>query len=160
MHDITLLSNRTLGIHYESKHKELNNIQTAIVDDITDLLGIVPVIDDSTYTNPEKFYHYCKPYLAYIEKGKEELLITLIQQNKDIKEEIKKRQLAMLKEIGITTPSTRVMMIVEQTGGNNFPAFDTMIKYVKTAKKYKKRKRPKRRVIYAPKELIETFKKI
>jgi antitoxin component of RelBE/YafQ-DinJ toxin-antitoxin module len=87
-------------------------------------------------------------------------LITLIQQNKDIKEEIKKRQINMLKEIGITTPSTRVMMIVEQTGGNNFPAFDTMIKYVKTAKKYKKRKRPKRRVIYAPKELIETFKKI
>jgi hypothetical protein len=68
MHDITLLSNRKLGIHYESKHKELNNIQIAIVDDITDLLGIVPVIDDSVYTNPEKFYHYCKPYLSYIEK--------------------------------------------------------------------------------------------
>ena len=115
MHDIRSLGNQQLGFHYEIINQNINDIQTAIIDDITDLLGIVPVIDDDTYKNTEKFYNYCKKYRLHIEQEKKNLFTVLIQQQKDINQEIKQRQTYMLKEIGITTPSIRVIMILEQT---------------------------------------------
>ncbi len=160
MHDIKLLGNQQLGFHYEVINQKLNDIQTAIIDDITDLLGIVPVIDDDTYKNTEKFYNYCKTYRLYIEQEKKNIFTILIQQQKDIQEEIKKRQLNMLKEIGITAPSTRVMMIVEQTRWIHFPMFDYMIKYIKLAQQWKEDTWPKEKQIYAPVKLIETFKNL
>jgi len=135
MHDIRSLGNEQLGLHYEVTQKKINDIQTAIIDDITNLLGIVPIIKDDIYNNPEKFHIHCKPYLSYIEKEKKEILLILIQQEKTIDKEIKHRQTQMLKEIGITTPSIRVMTIVEQTRGKNFPLFNNMIKYIKLVKK-------------------------
>ena len=160
MHDIEKLGNQQLRLHHEKTNQELNDIKIAIVDDITDLLWIVPVINDDTYENTEKFLNYCKEYQLYIENEKKNLFVILIQQQKDIKEEIKKRQLQMIKEIGIITPSIRVMMILKQMEWNNFQMFDHMIRYIKLAKKWKADKRPKEKQIYAPIKLIETFEKI
>lgn len=134
MHDIKSLGNQQLGLHYEVTHKKLNDIQLAIVDDIADLLGKMPAIDYTIYTNAESFHTYCQKYRTSIQQEKKELFITLMQQQKNIKKEIKARQIRMIKEIGITIPSVRVQMIMEITNGTNFQSFDEMITYIKLAR--------------------------
>lgn len=101
-------------MHYEVTHQKFNDVQIAIVDDITDLLGNAPAIDYDTYTNAEKFHAYCEKYRPSIEGQKKELFLILMKQQKDIQEEIKERQVKMLKEIGIIAPSTWVFMIMEE----------------------------------------------
>lgn len=157
MHDITSLGNKQLSFYHETIDHKLNNIQIEIVEDIADLLGQTPSISHETYTDTEKFNRYCEKYRPSIEQEKKDLFLILMKQKKEITEEIHKRQVKMLEEIGIFTPSTRVMMIMEQTQGTNFQCFDDLIRYIKLARADKANRRPKEKKIHAPQRLIEIF---
>lgn len=120
MNNMKHLGNKQLSLHYEIIQHKLNDIQIAIIDDISEILGKTPNISHEIYTNPEKFKHYCERYRLSIEQEKKELFLILMKETKEIKEEIGKRQIKMLKEIGITTPSRRVQMIMKETQGTYF----------------------------------------
>lgn len=160
MHEIKTLGNMQLWLYYEITHKKLNTIKSEIINDIWDLLGNVPEIDFETYAAPEKFHNYCKYYRQNIQNINKEIFLTLMKQEKDIKEEIGERQIKMLKEIGIVTPSIRVLMIIKETRWVNFQMFDDMIRYIKLAREWKVDRRPKNKKIYAPPKLIKTFENL
>jgi transposase len=88
------------------------------------------------------------------------MLMLLLEQEQDLQKEIYERQIKMLKEIGISIPSVRVHMIIEEMGGKKFQMFDMMIRYIKLAKKNKAQKRPQNRKIYVPPKLGKIFGKL
>lgn len=155
MSNIKELENQQLGFYYEILHKKINDIKLEIFDDIADVLGNPPPIEYETYEDPEKFHTYCTTYLSYIQKETKDLFQSLLQQVQDTQEEICTRQLQMMKEIGITTPSIRTEMIAEQMRGKNFPIFDRIIRYIKL-----KKERPKNKKIDILEGLEEMFEKL
>jgi hypothetical protein len=84
----------------------------------------------------------------------------LVEQDKHIKKEIKKRQIQLLKDIGITTPSIRVLEIVKKTEGEYFSVFSDMIEYIKLLNTGRSDERPKDKKIFIPKNIIDIEKKL
>lgn len=157
MSDIKSLGNKQLSLYYEITNQKLNDIQLTITDDISNIFGQAPVIDFDTYTNVEKFGAYCEKYRSSIEQEKKELFLILKKKQKEIQDEIIERQTKMLKEIGIITPSMRVLEITHKMRGAHFQMFEEIIRYIKLTKKGQWDKRPKERIIMAPPTIIEKF---
>jgi len=114
-HNMKTLGNKQLGLHYEVIYQKIDNIKTEIIRNIADILGQAPKIGFEIYKDSKLFRTYCKNYESSIEKTKKDMLEILIQQEENIRKEIQRRQREMLKDIGITIPSLRVIMIMKET---------------------------------------------
>jgi len=159
-HNIKGLENQQIGLYYEVTEKKLTDIKIDIMEDIMNIFGGHTGIDNDTFIDHKKFQEFSSHYETAIQEEKKDILMALLEQEQDIQEEIQKRQIKMLKEIGITIPSIRVHMIMEEMGGKQFQMFDMMIRYIKLAKKNKIKKRPQNRRMYAPPKLIKIFAKL
>ncbi len=158
MNNIKSLGNKQLSLYHETIYQKLNNIQMAIMEDITYTLGEKSPIINEISTNTKKFKKYYKKYQHIIQKEKKELFLIVMKQQNEIKEEIERRQKQLLKDIGIISPSMRVQKIIEETQGIYFRSFDEIIKYIKMARVGKAQKRTK--PLYAPTSLIERTEKL
>jgi len=158
--NIKRLENQQIGFYYEVTEKKINDIKIEIMEDIMNIFGGQTGIDNKTFVDHKKFQEFTSYYQTAIQEEKRDILMALLEQEKDIQEEMHERQIKMLKEIGITIPSVRVHIIIEEMGGKNFQMFDMMIRYIKLAKNNKAQKRPQNRRIYVPPKLVKIFGKL
>lgn len=160
MTNIKNLGNKQLGYYHEMLYTKIYNLQNEIIEHISDILGKEPDISIEEEADPKKFMIFCKRYNSAIETEKQRLLQTLMLETQEIETEIYKRQLEMLKEIGIQVPSLRSTLIIEKTWGEKFLYFDDMIHYIQSlksslsSKEGKWKKRFKNKIIIIP-ELLK-----
>jgi hypothetical protein len=117
-------------------------------------------MDIETYKNPKKFHNHCKWYRSFVQETNKEIFLHFSEQERNIQEEIGKRQLEMLKEIGIIAPSVRVKIIMNWTKWEHFPVFDDLITYIKLFNEKRTDERPENKKIYIPQQLKDKFSKM
>ena len=109
------LGNRQLTDYYRVTYQKLNLIKEEIIENITNILGRNPYTDEEGYKDSKKFIRHCKPYETSIKEENKDLFTILMNKEQDIQKEMKKRQIKMLRSIGIIVPSIRVRIIIENT---------------------------------------------
>lgn len=149
------LGNRQLTEYYKVTYHKLNTIKQEIIENITNILGRNPYSDNEGYADPKEFIRQCKPYETSIKEENKDLFTILMRKEQDIQEEIKKRQIKMLRSIRIIASSIRVRTIIENTRWEDFAAFDDMIRYIKLKHEWKVHTRPQKKVIQIPQKLVD-----
>lgn len=130
-----------------------------ILENIHDTLGNAPNINDDTYTDTQKFRTYCERYRSIINQENKDMFLLLSKSEQEIENEMKKRQIQMLREIGIMRPSLRVQMIMDETRGIYFTGFVDSITWLKLARKGKTHLWPTKKKIEMPPKIIAFFEK-
>lgn len=147
-----------LSMCYKHNGKALSEIKKEISDHLYESLKIE--IDVSRMEDSERFHEGIQNYYDHIIPESKKQFMQLFEEKRTLDKEVKERQVSMLKEIGIITPSTRVMQIMKETEGENFHIFSDMIRYIKLDKKNKTHLRPKEKGIRSTKGLKEMESKL
>lgn len=113
MKNLKELGNNQLGLYYKKIEQDLNCIQKEILQQILDIFKKIPHIDYITYNEPKKFKEVCLPYRQKIEEKNKKKFIETIQEQEELKQEIKIRQKNMLKKIKARPPSLQTQTITE-----------------------------------------------
>lgn len=156
--EIGNLWNKQLSIYYRKNLEDLWYIKNEIANNLYETLKIE--IDNNRLENTEIFANGIENFENYLSPETKDSFTTLVEQDKHIKKEIKKRQIQLLKDIGITTPSIRVLEIVKKTEGEYFSVFSDMIEYIKLLNTGRSDERPKDKKIFIPKNIIDIEKKL
>lgn len=91
MLNIKKLGNNQLGIYYEKIDRELDIVQTEILEQLKNIFNDIPDMNYPTYNDPKKFKEFCSPYRETIKDEYKKNFIEMMQQQEELKKEIKSR---------------------------------------------------------------------
>lgn len=158
MDNIQTMDNQDLWLYYEITYKRLTDIKTTILEEIMSTFGWDAAVNNDIFIHQKKFHAYCAGYRSTIQKTKKQTFLILLEQEHDIQKEIHKRQLQMLKDLGIAIPSVQVRMIMDRMKWQYFPLFDDMITYIKHKKEIKEYDWPEDKNIHYPEKIRQRCK--